>query len=241
MVCRSRKTKRNNSNKRMTGGQETAGATPLPPQWFNPKQPFGFEKSNMKTAYGEANPVSAPCGNLAAFPRSSGIQTGGQETAGATFLPPQWFNPKQPFGFEKSSMKTAYGEANPVSAPCRNLAAFPKSSGIQTGGLKKKVKSKKTKKRSTSKKSVKKTKSKKSVKKSKSKKSVKKSKSKKTKRGGSKNNIKNPYKKIPYKKIPYKKNSYNEIFSKIKEYENPSTTPNGRNPNGRNLKSPKYN
>ena len=142
MVCRSRNTKRNYSKKRMTGGQETAGATPLPPQWFNPKQPFGFDKSNMKTAY---------------------------------------------------------GEANPVSAPCRNLAAFPKSSGIQTGGLKKKVKSKKTKKRSTSKKSVKKTKSKKSVKKLKSKKSVKKSKSKKTKRGGSKNTNKE-IKKNTYKK-----------------------------------------
>ena len=31
-------------------------------------------------------------------------------------------------------METAYGEANPVSAPFRNLAPFPNSSGIQTGG-----------------------------------------------------------------------------------------------------------
>ena len=116
---------------------------------------------------------------------------GGQETAGATSLPVQWYHPKQPLASSETNMMTAYGKANPVSSPCGNLAAFPRSSGIQTGGLKKKVKSKKTKKRSTSKKSVKNTKSKKSVKKSKSKKSVKKSKSKKSvKKSKSKKSVK---------------------------------------------------
>ena len=61
-------------------------------------------------------------------------QKGGQQNSGATFLPSRWYNPNVALANSSTDMKTAYGQANPVSGSCRNLAAFPKSSGQQTGG-----------------------------------------------------------------------------------------------------------
>ena len=137
--------------RKQKGGDETEGATFLPAQFYNPDAKFASSKTDMNTAYGKANPVSGSCRNLAAFPNSSGQQTGGKrgpgrprkqkggvETEGATFLPPQFYNPNAKIASSKTDMNTAYGRANPVSGSCRNLAAFPNSSGQQTGGAKKK-------------------------------------------------------------------------------------------------------
>ena len=95
----------------------------------------------LNTAYGLANPVSGACRNLAPFPNSSGIQTGGDANYGATYMPMRYYNPNATLPNPKTNMNTAYGLANPVSGACRNLAPFPNSSGIQTGGIKKKKKS----------------------------------------------------------------------------------------------------
>ena len=61
---------------------------------------------------------------------------GGQQTSGATFLPAQWYNPKAPMAQPNDAdmIESAYGRINAVSGSCRNLAAFPDSSGQQTGG-----------------------------------------------------------------------------------------------------------
>jgi len=61
---------------------------------------------------------------------------GGQQTSGATFLPAQWYNPKAPMPKpnDANMIESAYGKINAVSGSCRNLAAFPESSGQQTGG-----------------------------------------------------------------------------------------------------------
>lgn len=61
---------------------------------------------------------------------------GGQQTSGATFLPAQWYDPKAPLPKpnDANMMESAYGKINAVSGSCRNLAAFPDSSGQQTGG-----------------------------------------------------------------------------------------------------------
>ena len=143
------------------GGQENSGATFLPAQWYNPSAKLASPQTDMMTAYGKANPVSGSCRNLAAFPNSSGQQTGGrrrsktpkknckhkgnckcqkggQESSGATFLPSRWFNPKADLANPATDMMTAYGKTNPVSGSCRNLAVFPNSSGQQTGGRKNK-------------------------------------------------------------------------------------------------------
>ena len=134
-----RKVNRRNQN----GGQQNSGATSLPSRWYNPNVALANSTTNMKTAYGQANPVSGSCRNLAAFPKSSGQQTGGkkrvtqkggQQNSGATSLPSRWYNPNVALANSTTNMKTAYGQANPVSGACRNLAAFPKSSGQQTGG-----------------------------------------------------------------------------------------------------------
>ena len=79
-------------------------------------------------------------------------QRGGQQSSGQTFFPPQYYNPKAPLPQENTDMMTAYGEANPVSGACRNLAPFPNSSGMQTGGKKSTKKpTKKTTKKTTKK------------------------------------------------------------------------------------------
>jgi hypothetical protein len=132
--------KKVNRKNTQRGGKETSGATFLPAQWYNPSAKLPSSQTDMMTAYGMANPVSGSCRNLAAFPKSSGQQTGGKETSGATFLPSRWFNPKADLANPATDMMTAYGMANPVSGSCRNFAAFPKSSGQQTGGKKKNCK-----------------------------------------------------------------------------------------------------
>ena len=76
-------------------------------------------------------------------------QRGGQQSSGQTFFPPRYYDPKAPLPQEPKGdehMMTAYGMANPVSGACRNLAPFPNSSGMQTGGKTKTKKTKKTKK-----------------------------------------------------------------------------------------------
>lgn len=61
---------------------------------------------------------------------------GGQQTSGATFLPAQWYDPKAPMPQpnDANAIESAYGRINAVSGSCQNLAAFPDSSGQQTGG-----------------------------------------------------------------------------------------------------------
>ena len=139
--------------RKQKGGVKTEGATSLPIQFYNSNVKLASSKTDMNTAYGRANPVSGSCRNLAAFPNSSGQQTGGVmkrgrgrprkqkggvKTEGATSLPIQFYNSNVKLASSKTDMNTAYGRANPVSGSCRNLAAFPNSSGQQTGGAKKK-------------------------------------------------------------------------------------------------------
>jgi len=174
---RRRQNKSHSRSRRQRGGQETAGATYLPPQFFDPKIPLvkGKNPNGIETAYGPINAVSGSCRNLAPFPNSSmeltggrkrsksrnssRRQRGGQETAGATYLPPQFFDPKIPLvkGKNPNGIETAYGPINAVSGSCRNLAPFPNSSMELTGGKKKskaksrsKSRPKKTKARSKS-------------------------------------------------------------------------------------------
>ena len=88
------------------------------------------------------------------------VHKGGQQNSGATFLPAQWYNPKaaMPQSNDADMIESAYGKINAVSGSCRNLAAFPESSGQQTGGKAgrpkkaKKPVAKKTKKSETEKK-----------------------------------------------------------------------------------------
>ena len=86
-------------------------------------------------------------------------QRGGQQSSGQTFLSARYYDPKAPLPQEPKSddyMMTAYGMANPVSGACRNLAPFPNSSGMQTGGKKKTTKKSTTKKPATKKPATKK-------------------------------------------------------------------------------------
>ena len=80
-------------------------------------------------------------------------QRGGDE-AGATYAPAQFFDANAPMSSPPSGqVQTAYGLSKPVDGPDRNLAPSPNSTGIQTGGAKKK--SSKTKKAKTATKTTK--------------------------------------------------------------------------------------
>jgi len=137
------------------GAEQTDGATFLPPQFFNPNTPLPKPNNanEQMSAYGKINAVDGSCRNLAAFPDSSMQQTGGkkkvrkhkgggEQTDGATFLSPQFFNPNTPLPKPNNANEqmSAYGKINAVDGSCRNLAAFPDSSGQQTGGKKKEKK-----------------------------------------------------------------------------------------------------
>lgn len=68
-----------------------------------------------------------------------------KQKGGATYLPQKYYNTNTKLPNPKTNMETAYGKANPVSGIHRNLAPFPNSSGIQTGGNLRKCPSKKAK------------------------------------------------------------------------------------------------
>ena len=73
-------------------------------------------------------------------------QKGGDSNFGATFMPAKYYNPNSPLPSGAGCTDSAYGPINAVSGACRNLAPCPNSSGIQTGGIKKRVRSIKNKK-----------------------------------------------------------------------------------------------
>jgi len=123
-------------------------------------------------------------------------QRGGDE-AGATFAPAQFFDEKATMSAPPSGpVQTAYGLSNPVDGPDRNLAPSPNSTGIQTGGAKKK--SSKTKKPKTATKTTKpkKDSKKKDTKKDSKKESKKDSKKKDTKTTGKKVSVLDKIKKF---------------------------------------------
>jgi hypothetical protein len=71
--------------------------------------------------------------------RYHSLSGGGEQSSGATFLPPQWNNAKAPLarGNNPNQIEGAYGRINAVSGMDVNLSAFPGSSMQQTGGRKK--------------------------------------------------------------------------------------------------------
>jgi len=71
--------------------------------------------------------------------KSYSLYGGGEQTSGATFLPPQWNTPNAPLprGNNPSQINGAYGRINAVSGMDVNLSAFPDSSMQQTGGARK--------------------------------------------------------------------------------------------------------
>jgi hypothetical protein len=82
-----KKVKKSKSPKRkQRGGQETAGATPLPQRWFNPNATGNSGPGCTTTAYGQTNAVSGSCRNMAPCPNPSMQQTGGdnEDYSGAT-------------------------------------------------------------------------------------------------------------------------------------------------------------
>jgi hypothetical protein len=71
--------------------------------------------------------------------KSYSLYGGGEQTSGATFLPPQWNTPNAPLPRSNNAnqINGAYGRINAVSGMDVNLSAFPDSSMQQTGGAKK--------------------------------------------------------------------------------------------------------
>lgn len=115
-------------------------------------EPFNFSDS-----WAEAAPINL---DRKVGGRRKKLSGGGEETDGATFLPPQFFNPNAPMPVPNDANKimSAYGKINAVSGSCVNLAPFPDSSGQQTGGKKKKSTTKKTTTKKPAKKTTKKSK-----------------------------------------------------------------------------------
>ena len=153
------------STKKMKGGEETQGATGMPPQYFNALPPA---KVSSKTNVQPFDPVYVQ--NLATYKANGGKKTtkkplkklvkksskltkkmkGGEETQGATGMPPQYFNALPP---AKVSSKTNVQPFDPVYV--QNLATYKANGGKKTTKkpLKKPVK-KSTISKSKTKKSV---------------------------------------------------------------------------------------
>ena len=66
-------------SRRQRGGEETEGATPNAPQFYDPSAPLPQPNSDMNSAYGPINAVSGACRNLAPFPGATDQQTGGKK------------------------------------------------------------------------------------------------------------------------------------------------------------------
>jgi len=112
---------------------------------------------NFGDAWAQAAPVALDANSaqtqMAGGKKHRKHRGGGEETSGATFMPPQFYDPNAPMPQPNTDMNSAYGTINAVSGSCRNLAPYPDSSGQQTGGKKKPSQKKSTSKKSEGKKS----------------------------------------------------------------------------------------
>lgn len=178
--------KRSSSRRKMRGGQESSGATPLPPSYFDPRAPVASYPANngfgASTAYGPASPLDIGKGLLAPYNTNlNGNQTsmekvggkkGKKSMRGGGLIPKM--NDSAVVGIQKIVGKTVDGINDYLKSLDRNFDKSVKAAESvkigeqrliqQYGGKKKKsTKSKKVKK-TTSKKSKKSSKRRRSMK-----------------------------------------------------------------------------
>ena len=103
----------------------TVPAMPVVPSMQSMKVPSVVSAEEMKGGRKRVNKQK----------KSKKLVGGGEESSGATFMAPQFFDPKEPLSSGKNEdMMSAYGKINAVSGSCRNLAPFPGATNEQTGG-----------------------------------------------------------------------------------------------------------
>lgn len=105
-------------------------------------QKYGGASTKKKPAK-KTSSAKKPAKKGAKKPTKRKTQKGGDDASGATFAPAQFFDKKATMSAPPTGpVQTAYGLSNPADGPDRNLAPSPNSTGIQTGGAKKKKSSK---------------------------------------------------------------------------------------------------
>ncbi len=149
-----KKAKRGRPSKKLSGGGHTPGHL---------TEVAGIEESwkLVNRLLNNSAPIDLGPPRQVGLPRQAGGKSksrqsyshsgGGEQSSGATFLPPQWNTPKAPLARcnNPNQIEGAYGRINAVSGMDVNLSAFPGSSMQQTGGGKKPKKGKKAAKKAT--------------------------------------------------------------------------------------------